>query len=282
MTALDRLQQMIPADIALANKALSVALLQVGGICNMTLPEFANLVSALSVDGNLTLVNGLTQPVPTNVASYYANTVATGGTGPANTIVISDMFGSSSGYNYTQPMVNTVSTLNTMDLSQLTLVYQTMTEVINGDYGTSPVIIPPGTPGEGTYSTQDAAISSGLIPVAQTEIANVTTIYPSQVANLNQYWSTMGNQINREIALQQSANINFSRYQANSKQAMYSFINELPSLGVQVDPGGTNDFIRSIADISTFTGQCVVACLQQGQNQVVLENTGTVTSINIT
>lgn len=47
MIALDRLQQIIPADQALANKALATSLAQVGGISKLTLQQFSVLVLSL-------------------------------------------------------------------------------------------------------------------------------------------------------------------------------------------------------------------------------------------
>jgi hypothetical protein len=49
MIAFDRLQQIIPADQALANKALSVALGQINGISQVNLPTFARAVDRKSV-----------------------------------------------------------------------------------------------------------------------------------------------------------------------------------------------------------------------------------------
>ena len=45
MITLDRLQQIIPPDQALANKALSVALQQIAGISNNPLPTMAAVIS---------------------------------------------------------------------------------------------------------------------------------------------------------------------------------------------------------------------------------------------
>ena len=79
MIAYDRLSQIIPADQALANKALSVALEQIAGITNMTLPTLANAVANLQTTNNLPLISALTQPVPASVANYLANIAGTDG-----------------------------------------------------------------------------------------------------------------------------------------------------------------------------------------------------------
>jgi len=59
MISLDRLQQIIPADQALANKALSVSLAQVGGISELTLPEFAIVVQGQQTTRDLLDISSL-------------------------------------------------------------------------------------------------------------------------------------------------------------------------------------------------------------------------------
>jgi hypothetical protein len=281
MIALDRLQQIIPSEWAVANKALSVSLEQVTGIMNMTLPEFATAVSAIGSNAELPLVNSLTQPVPSSVANFYANQFGIQGTGVNGTIVISDSLGTAAGYNYTSQFVDTVSQMSNIGLGELTTIYVTMLNVVDGVFGTGPVVIPPGNPAAGTYATRDSAVATGLIPSAQTEIANVATLYPGPVSLLNQYWTEMGNQLLRERSLQAASSLNWSTLDSNAATVMLSWISNLPSRGLDVEPGGSNDFIRSIADMTSFTGQCVVGCLQQGQNQTAFDQAGISTGLDI-
>lgn len=281
MIALDRLQQIIPSEWAVANKALSVSLEQVTGIMNMTLPEFAAAVSAIGSNSELPLVNSLTQPVPVSVANFYADQFGVQGTGVNGTIVISDSLGTAAGYNYTSQFANTVAQMANIDLGGLTAIYVTMLNVVDGVYGTSPVVIPPGNPAAGTYATRDSAVATGLIPAAQTEIATVAATYPDQVALLNQYWTEMGNQLLRERSLQTAASLNWSALESNSTSTMLSWISNLPSRGLEVEPGGSSYFIQSIADMTSFTGQCVVGCLQQGKNQTAFDEAGISTGLDI-
>jgi hypothetical protein len=90
MITLDRLQQIIPADQALANKALSVALGQITGIQTVQLPTFANTVSGMQTTRDLPLITALTTAVPSSVANYYTSTLASGG-GPNGDIRIADI-----------------------------------------------------------------------------------------------------------------------------------------------------------------------------------------------
>lgn len=289
----NRLQQIIPADQALANKALGTALNQITGIKFTTLPIFAQTVSALQTTQDLPLVTALAQAVPPSVADYYIDTLANG-TGDNNSILITDIIGTAIGWVSTDALGNTVATFSTMNLSYLQSIYQTMLNAVNGQYdsGNSTVLIPVGTPAAGEYTTIDLAFEGesagnvvaggpGLIPVALTEISNVVSAYPSQVTTLNQDWNNISSQLVLEQTLQASADLNYANLSANQKTSMYGFIFSLPSYGLDTTVGGTAQFIQGVADLTSFTGQSVVACLREGQNQQALNASGIYTNSNI-
>jgi hypothetical protein len=233
MIAYDRLSQIVPSDQALACKALATSLQQVSGITNMTLPVFANTVIGLQSTSSLSLIANLTEPVPASVANYLANVGGTNG----QPIVVCDVLGIAAGYKVADNFVNTVSTLANTNVSYLTTIYQTMNNVVSGVYGSTsagPVIIPGGTPGAGTYTATtdgmgnvltpaaDSAITGtggdtpptgpGLIPVAQTEIANIVATSSAQVSALNSYFTSMGAQVAQEQNLQPQAGIDFGNF----------------------------------------------------------------------
>ena len=62
MIAYDRLSAIIPSNLALANKALAVALGQVSGLPNMTLPTFAKTVKSTNTNQGLPAINQQKQP----------------------------------------------------------------------------------------------------------------------------------------------------------------------------------------------------------------------------
>ena len=295
MIALDRLQQIIPADQALANKALATALQQIGGISNLNLPTLSRTIDQLETTKDLPDISALTVAVPPAVANYYLDTLGQG-TGTNNNILITDILGTAGGFVMQPALANTVVTLDTMDLAELTLIYGTMLNVVNGVYNeTSPnpnsppdpnptitvVVIPPGTPGAGTYATEDDAVSTGLIPVAQTEIANIVADYPAQVASLNQDWTAMANQLVEEQTSQAAANLVFADLTANQRNSIYGFIFSLPGYALDIKQGGMTQFIEAVADTATFAGQSIVACLRQGRNQQVLNSAGIIVSSKI-
>ena len=295
MIAYDRLSQIVPSDQALAAKAMSVALQQISGITNMTLPVLANVVVGQQTTNNLTLIADLTQAVPTSVSTYLANIGGANG----RPVGVCDVLGIAAGYQVTDGFQNTVSTLANTSVGTLTTIYQTMNNVVTGIYGDTtagPVIIPGGQPAAGTYTAgtdgmgnvttpaADAAITGtggdtpptgpGLIPVAQTEIANIVTTSTAQVSVLNSTFSSMAAQVQQELSLQTAAGIDFANLIAVNNPTVYSLVYGLPTYGQEIEQGGLAQFWEGVANISTFTGQAVVAVLREGQNRALLATAG--------
>ena len=119
MIAYDRLSQIIPADWALANKALSVSLQQIAGIQNMTLPTLANVVVNMETTNNLPLVSALNTAVPPSVANYLKNLSGTNG----KPFGVCDVLGIAAGYRVTGYFNNTVSALANTNVGYLTTIY---------------------------------------------------------------------------------------------------------------------------------------------------------------
>ena len=281
MIAYDRLSQIVPADWALAAKALSVSLQQISGVTIQTLPALAQAVVQQQTTRDLPLISSLTTAVPPAVAEYFANSAT--GSGPGNSTVVYDILGTAAGYVSTQALVNTLSNLATINVTDLVVTYQTMANVVNGDYGnpvTGPVTIPDG-PYANTYTTADDAFANALIPGAQSQIQTAVSTYPSAVSNLNANWDSMASQLTLETDLQTRAGINFTNLQANSATSMYGFIFALPINGRDTQVGGVCQLIESVADYTTFTGQAVIASLREGRNQVALLSVGIATNSSI-
>ena len=298
MIAYDRLSQMLPPDQALACKALATSLQQISGVTNMTLPVLANATINLQTTNNLDQISALTQAVPSSVASYLSNIAGTNG----NSVVICDVLGIAAGYQVTDGFINTVSTLANTTTTSLTTVYQTMNSVVGNIYGdpvNGPVTIPVGKPAAGTYyatgnvgnvtaTAADAAMTgtggdtpptgTGLIPAAQSVIGTIVSGNPSQVSVLNSTFTSMSAQVTQEKRLQSAAQIDFGNLIANNSPTVFSLVYSLPGYGSQTEQGGMAQFWEGVANISTFTGQAVVAVLREGQNLALLGNAGVKTN----
>jgi hypothetical protein len=306
MIAYDRLSQIIPSDQALAAKAVATSLQQISGITNMTLPVLANAVVNLQTTNNLPLISALTQAVPASVANYLSNIAGTAG----NSVVVCDVLGIAAGYQVTDYFLNTVSTLANTNIAYLTTIYQTMNSVVGNVYGdpvNGPVTIPVGQPAAGTYyanignvgnvsnvvlsSAADSAFTGtggdtpptgpGLLPVATNAIVSIATTSSAQVSTLNSYFTSMGAQVTQEKNLQTAAQIDFANLIPNNSPTVYSLVYNLTNYGRQTETGSMAQFWEGVANISTFTGQAVVATLREGVNLAQLGNAGIQTNSTV-
>jgi hypothetical protein len=299
MIAYDRLQQIIPADQALANKALAVSLAQITNIGSLTLPALASAVGNVETTKDLPLISNLTTAVPPNVASYY-NSLAIG-SGVNGTVQVVDVIGLASGWVATSAFGQTVAIFNTMNMTELTTVYNTMANSATGNYGDTgagPLTIPSGFPCHGTYvgtpvidsmtgnvdgynpSALDGAMTC-LLGSANVAIANLETNYPTQCAELNALWNNMAAQVVNENNIQNTIHLNYANLQAHSTTAVYSFIYSLPQYGTQTEEGGLAQMLENMSDLTTQGGEAVVACLRQGRNVAALGNAGIPTNLTI-
>lgn len=270
----ERLLTIIPSDQALAFKALQQGFLQIKNISEVTLPAFASTAAILETPSNLPLMNNLTVPVPVNVFNQIKATLPVG-TGPDQTLVIGDMMGCLSGYNITNQLANVSRSIANLSTTNLTRVYNTMGNVMRGQYGNvlSGVIIPIGQPGAGSYGNADFAINV-LVPLANSNIATIAAGNPAAVTSINSNWLTIANVVfdNRNNFVK--ADIDYENITGNQQPALFSFVESLHEAGVDVGPDGDNTFITSIANPATFGGQAVLACLQEGRNLLTLSNSG--------
>jgi len=302
MTTLDRLSNIIPPDIALANKALSVSMQQITGIKNMRLPVFAGAVTATQTMVGLPLVNAQTSAVSPATAGYYTGSFA-GGSSVNGTYVIADFLGTAAGIPGTAVLTDTLAQFATMNLTVLTTIYQQMVNSINGVYGptdSGPLIIPSG-PAAGTYvgtlvpdppppdpppppsynpTALDEAMAA-LIAAANAEIANLVIAYPTQTAALNQAWNQMAQALANEPINQAKANLVFSELTPNSQSSLLSLIQSLPSFGEDTAVGGQAQFFENIADTSTLAGQAIIGLFRQGVTTAALRSAGIYTNNNI-
>jgi hypothetical protein len=84
----------------------------------------------------------------------------------------------------------------------------------------------------------------------------------------------MAAQVVQEQNLQTAAQIDFANLIPNNNPTVYSLVYNLPSYGQQTEAGGMAQFWEGVANISTFTGQAVVATLREGVNLARLGNAG--------
>jgi hypothetical protein len=278
--SLDTLEKIIPPDQALANKALALSLGQLKNVTQTTTTALSTAMAVVQTNAGLGAIGNLIVPVPPSVTTAYENQLGQG-TGPNGDILLVDIIGTASGYGLT-PEFNTVANVignitsnvsTSTYVTNLNLCYSNMSDVLGNVYGDNPVVIPTG-PGAGTYTDWNDAFVSGLIPAANTIISNIATTASDEVFVANQAWGNIITSVSTQRTNQVTAEINFADLQPESPSACMSFASNLHDYGLDVAPGGANQYLESVAKLSTLSGQCVISSLREGRNLVALQDAG--------
>ena len=303
MSTYSQLRQIIPADQALASKALQAGLQQVKNIFDTELPGLAVATEGLESNVGLNDISNLTGPLPANVTAYFTNTLATG-SGPQGLLLLTDVIGSITGHNIVGEISNTANILGNMtssgDFTALTNltngVYTVMENCIAGDYteasGVDPdpvtytVVIPGGLPGAGTYgpaTTANAAVanafSDGLNPAMVSTVGTIVAAYPTDVANTTTNFNIVCNQLETQNTNLALAGVSFANLVAG--QQAWSLVYNLSTTGLEVVEGGPAYVLQSIANINTQGGQAIVSTMREARNQNRLGLAGMQTDITI-
>ena len=303
MSTYNELKNIIPPDIALANKALQAALQQVKGISNPDLPKLANVVASLETNKGLDLIQDLKEPLPESVKATVQSQLGTG-TGPNNSVLLTNLVGTAAGVTHNTELPIVTDTLANLQaagaLNSLTFdngnpnsptplgVYAVMNYTLSGAYNESgpegevtASTIPAPQPGAGTYAgnisvATNLAFASGLIPAAAIKINLIATANPNARATTNSAFNQMAQQLSTETINLTAAGVDFGNLVANSKGSALSVSSSLHEYGKDVADGGAAVFFEAIADTSNLHGQGVIASMREGRNIAVLQAAGLV------
>lgn len=297
MSTYDRLRRIIPADQALAFKALQAGLEQVKTVFNATLPILANSAITMETAKGLTGIESLPRPLPANVIAFY-ETQFYNGSGPNGTLYLTDVIGTPTGCVMNVSLSSVTSTLETMtvegDFATLTNpstgVYTVMATTAAGTYtfddgfGNYITTIPGGLPGAGSYgpantanATIQDAFDNGLNPAMISLVGVIVTNNANQVSNTTAAFGNICVQIQTENINIASANIDFGNLLAN--QTPWSLVTSLSNNGLDTNEGGSAFVLQSLANVATQGGQAVIATMRQARNQQRLDNSGIGTQI---
>jgi hypothetical protein len=297
MSTYSQLRQIIPADQALANKALQAAFEQIKTIFDSSLPLVAGATVGLESNVGLNLINALTEPLPANVVAYFTSTFATG-TGEDGLFLLTDFIGTPTGRVVNEALANTTSILNAMTsagafstLTNVTTgVYTVMTTTISGAYTTetTPGItwtttIPGGLPGAGSYTgaseeaSIQAAFTSGLTPAMVSAVVTIVASNSTSVAQTTTNFNSISTQIVNENTNLALAGIVQADLVAG--QQPFSLVTGLPTDGRDTTEGGAAYVMESLANVSSIGGQAIISTMREARNQDRLSAAGITTDI---
>ena len=202
-------------------------------------------LGGISTMAGLPDIQAQTSAIPTSVADFYKNNIATG-TGPNGTLTVGDVLGAAAGYGYTDNLNSVVENFQTLDsagaLTALYAVYQSM------------------------LSAADDAAMLTLIGQANAAIVTIVSSYGSLTIEINTSWSAMATNLNKEYLNQIKAGIVWADIPADNQGSVQGLIRNIPPYGLEVDSGGPAWFLDQVADTSIIGGQAIVGAMRESRN----------------
>jgi len=310
-TGCDELGKIIPPAAAVADKAIEVALKQISGIENTTLPELADVIKGTAdrewSPEQFYLANDLVNN-PNAIAQCEPDTYRAQKNVPPG-IDISDT-------EYWQPTtlcaVNTmqglpdIETLTTPVPQSVTTFFDNSIATGSGPGDTITIYDVIGTAvdrnniaGRLTRCTEiidaldalgaltnltnaytgivtagnDAAVS-GFITTANTEIGTVAAAYPAEVSELNELFAEIADSLNKELSLQIRAGLDYFELLPGDQLSAMSFVQSLPEYAELTAAGQAAEFLEEIADTSSVGGQALIGSMREARNSDCLESAG--------
>jgi hypothetical protein len=303
----DELGKIIPPVNAVANKAVQVALNQISGIADTTLPDLANAVRAVpdrvwdpntGYNANDLVSDGA--EIPT---AYRAQTDVPPGVVLTNT-------------DFWQP--TSICSVNTMeglpDIEELSTpvpvsavdFFETNIATGSGPGGTITICDVLGTAvdynniaarlarcteiiefldDEGvltdlvdTYEDIPEAIDDPavevLVATSNSDIDAIILSYPDETAELNAIFVEIAQSLNQERGLQFRAGVDYFNLIAGEQTSIMSFVQNLSEYAQLTAACQAAQFLDNIANTNSIGGQAVVAAMREARNTGCLESAG--------
>jgi hypothetical protein len=300
----DELGKIIPPADAVANKAIQVALQQVPGIADSTLPDFAETVRSFTPrDWDSTqpyLANDVVatgEPIPdfyraqqdvpagTNIndTAYWSPTTLGGISNlsglpllqalttpvPASvTSFFDNSIATGSGPNGT---ITTLDVLGTaVDHNNIAAQFAAATTAINSldGLGSLAALI-------ATYTSMVGASEAampGIIATANADIATIVAAQPALTATLNTAFDAIAQSLSDEKALQIRAGIDYFDLTVGEQTSILAFVQNLPAYAQLTAEGEAAEFLETIADTTIIGGQAIVGAMREARNETLIKS----------
>lgn len=300
----DELGKIIPQADAVANKAIQVAVQQIPGIADSTLPALAETVRGYTDRPwtptqpyltNNVVANG--EPVPEfyraqqdvpvgidiNNTNYWEPTTLRGISTMANLPLVQALTTPvpASAVNFFANDIATGTgpggTITTCDVLGTAIDYNNLAAEFDaariailtletlGALNTLKTIY-----GDMLTSANDAAMQA-YITAANNEIVAIAAAQPALVATLNTAFVNISQSLVDEKDLQIFAGIDYFDTVSGAKISTLAFVQSLPTYAQLTAECEAAEFLEQIADTSTIGGQAIIGAMREARNQQVIQ-----------
>jgi len=289
----EKLQGILPDDLAISNGALSRSLSQVKNVGQTNSEDLGTALQSLETLKDLDLLENQNTYVTDGVRNYWIENFGVDGTydvtlatGNAGQLVLSDVIGFAAGFNSAAPITKNAQLLEELDadgelddIKGSFGVYDTINKFCAGDFG--PTETPPesgnwiltitaGYLGEGTYTgdssteVREDAWINGIVPAVKTVLASYTSNSKAvEIMNNSERWNQ---QLAREYLNQQRIdNEDLTSVRASQDVAINLALN-LPNFGTDTSEGGAAEILERIVNFDSLGGQATIAAMREGRN----------------
>ena len=301
----DELGKIIPQADAVANKAIQVALQQIPGIADSTLPALAETARGYTDQpwnpAQPYLVNDLVangepvpefyraqQDVPAGIdignTTYWSPTTLDGLSTLAGLPLVQDLatpvpaavtsffannVATGSGPEGT---ITTCDVLGTaIDYNNIAATFNTATATITSLDGAGTLNALKATYAAMLTAANDAAMIA-YIATANTDIDNVIIAAAGSTAALNTAFVTIAQSISDEKALQIRAGINYFDLPAGEQTSVMAFVQNLAGYAQLTADCEAAEFLEQIADTSIVGGQAIVGAMREARNKQYIQD----------
>lgn len=310
----DELGKIIPPADAVANKAIQVALQQVPGIAESTLPEFAEAVRSFTTQPwdatepyltNDVVATGNTIPefyraqqdvpvgVDINNTDYWTPTTLGGISTLSGLPLVQDLtapipasvsnFYSNDIATGTGPegTITTCDVLGTaIDYNNLAAQFNAATAAINTLDGLGALTALKATYASMLGAANDAAMI-GYIGTANTDIVTIVAAQPALTAALNTAFVAIAQSLSSEKDFQIRAGIDYFDTVTGEQMSTMAFVQNLPAYAQLTAECQAAEFLEAIADTTIVGGQAIVGAMREARNRTLIESSNLFMSNNV-
>lgn len=301
----NRLRDVVPDHIAVANASLARSLGQIKGISNTTPSSLGSALGELETLKGLDLLEEQETYVTDAIRDYWTDTYGTDSdgitlaTGNAGQYKLSDVIGFAAGYNSAAPLKSNENLLQEMkdnneldDIIGSSGVYATIIAFCGNTWTTTDALNPGDTPTEWTVTIPGAYTIGGYITTrifvstdSETDArescwAHITSAIASlldsfksntravTVATNSKRWNE---QLVREYRIGEKMNQDLDTVFSSDDIAI-NFAFSLPSQALDTSEGGSAELLERIMNYESLGGQASIAAMREGRNIVRLNN----------